>query len=173
MTPSGSSSASRRPAAARSATLVLLDANILVRAARPGFFWLRETERLTGPVRVAVPESVLRELDRLVRRDVPGAALAARLGRTLPSVRAPGEGDDAILAAAAELGATVLTADRELAARLRVAGVDVLAPRDRTRLELRRASVRSLPRSASRATVKKRARLRTGIGERARRHARR
>ena len=172
MTPSGSSSANReRPSA--ETPLLLLDANILLRAARPGFRWQPEAERLLGALHVAVPSSVLLEVDQLAARGVSGARAASAIARTFPSVPGPGEGDDAIVALAVRVQATVLTADRRLARRLNEAGLDALVPRDRTRLELRPALPVGASGSSARATVKKRPRFRTPVGVRPRRHARR
>ncbi len=172
MTPSASSSVNRDRSSAGS-PLLLLDANLLLRAARPGFLWQPEAERLLGPHRIAVPASVLREVDRLVLRGVSGARTASTIARTFPSAPGPGEGDDAIVMLAVRRHATVLTADRVLARRLSEAGLDVLVPRDRTRLELRRARPNEATAAWTRATVKKRPRLRTPVGVRPRRHARR
>ncbi len=83
-----------------------------------------------------VPRAVLSELEALEAREVPYAR-AARLfaGRFLP-VASEGRGDSAVLAAARDQGAWVLTADRALAERLRRHGVDTVVPRDRTHLHL-------------------------------------
>lgn len=172
MTPSASSSVSRsRPRVG--APLVLLDANVLLRASGPGFPWRAEAERLLGPVRVAVPRSVLNELGRLVERGVAGARLAAELAATLPPLAGPGRGDDAILALAIRERAVVLTADRGLTQRLHSAGLDVLVPRDRSRLELRRAPKGASSAASVRVTVKKRPRLRRPVRRGTLRNARR
>jgi hypothetical protein len=48
-----------------------------------------------------------------------------------------GRGDSGVLAAVAGTGAVVATADRAFQARLRARGLAILAPRDRSRLELK------------------------------------
>jgi len=78
---------------------------------------------------------VVAELDGLLARGARGAGAARALADTVPVVPAPGRGDAAIVAVAARLGATVVTADRALGAELRRRGVRVLRPRDRHRLE--------------------------------------
>ncbi len=123
------------PGAARPA--VLLDTNVLFLAARTGFPIEREVLDRVDGARLVVPTSVLEELDRLVARRTPLAELARGVARRFPVLRAPGTGDDAILAAAVRERALVVTADRVLAERLRIRGITVLVPRDRVRLERR------------------------------------
>ncbi|NNN17209.1 MAG: hypothetical protein HKL79_02450 [Thermoplasmata archaeon] len=135
-TPSASSSASRN--VDRAAPIVLLDANALVLCARTLFPLDAEVERLVGPARIAVPTSVLHELDDLLQRGTPEAGLARALAGRFASIDSPGRGDDAILELAVERRAFVVTADRALSDRLVNAGLDVLMPRDRDRL-VRRA----------------------------------
>lgn len=115
-----------------------MDANALFLPFQQGLPLLDEIERLLGPVDVAVPSSVLGELDRLVERDVPASALARELARRLTEVPAPGRGDDAVRACALARHAWVVTADRALRRRLVASGVSVLYPRDRARLDLER-----------------------------------
>lgn len=110
-----------------------------------------EVDRLRPGAILAVPFSVLGELDRLTARGTIGAAAARALAakyRVLPST---GRGDDAVVQTAVRLGAWVVTADRALRARLTLRGVVVLSPRDRHRLEAHLARTapaeRSLPRS--------------------------
>lgn len=172
MTPSASSSANPEPARGPPPWL-LVDANILLRMARPGFPWRGEVEELLGPVRIAVPSSVLAELDALVARGVSDAGAARTMARGFPALDGPGRGDDAIIALALRRQATVFTADRELADRLLTLGRDVLVPRDRSRLTLRRSSAPTVRPTSVRATVKKRARLRNGTPVGSGRHARR
>ncbi len=96
-----------------------------------------------GPARIAVPSSVLREIDVLLRRRIPEAALARALARRYASIDSLGSGDDAILQLAVERRAYVVTADRGLSDRLVNAGCDVLMPRDRDRLVRRAGRPRS------------------------------
>jgi rRNA-processing protein FCF1 len=93
--------------------------------------------------RIAVPTAVLEELRRLVARGVRGAAVALALAERLPSIRTDSRGDAAVVDAALAGRAAVVTADKALATRLHTAGVDVLVPRDRHHLELRRGRARA------------------------------
>jgi uncharacterized protein len=142
---------------------VLLDTNALFLPVRTGFPLLPEIDRLLPGARVLVPASTVRELDRLVAREIPGAVPARELADRFVVTRTLAEGDDAVVEVAIREAATVVTADRELQARLRARGVGVLVPRDRHRLELRLGHLR--PRSGTSGaqhvpgTVKKRARL--------------
>jgi rRNA-processing protein FCF1 len=114
---------------------VLLDTNALLLPVGRGFPLDREIDRHFPGARVELPRSALAELDRLVARDVPRASAARALARRYPIAASRGAGDDAILATAARRRAVVVTADRELAARLVERGITVLVPRDRHRLE--------------------------------------
>jgi rRNA-processing protein FCF1 len=114
----------------------LLDANALFLPVRVGFPLDSEIDRLLPGAVVAVPTSVLEELDRLVEREVPNASAARALARRYPALASPGRGDDAVVRVARRWGTPVVTGDAELRDRLRAAGVAVLAPRDRHRLEL-------------------------------------
>jgi rRNA-processing protein FCF1 len=126
---------------------VLLDANALLMPIRTRLSLRDEVERHCPGAEIAVPSSVLRELDRLVRRKLPGAGAARALADTFPVVTTALEGDDAVLRVAVDRGAWVVTADRELAGRLKLERITALVPRDRTRLEVGR------PRSVRRGAV--------------------
>ncbi len=117
--------------------LVLLDANAALLPFRSGFPLFAEVERLVPGAEVVVPVSVRVELDGLARRGVAHASAARAWVASLPTLATSGQGDDAIVRAAVRARASVTTADRALVERLRRAGVSVLTPRDRHRLELR------------------------------------
>jgi rRNA-processing protein FCF1 len=117
----------------------VLDTNALFLPIRAGFPLESEVARLVPGARVVVPASSIRELERLAARGTPGGAGARALAERFGEVPSEGDGDDGVLEAAVREGAILLTADRELQARARAAGLSVLAPRDRHRLELRRA----------------------------------
>lgn len=140
---SESSSNAREPRPGADRRRVVLDANALLLPARTRFPLESEVERLRPGATLVVPSSVIGELDNLVARGVAGARLAAALGRRLPRLPADARGDDAVLEVAVRYRAWVVTADRELAERLRRNGVNVLVPRDRQRLELHRARTAS------------------------------
>jgi uncharacterized protein len=126
---------------------VLLDANALFLPVRVGFPLEAEVARWRPGAKLAVPTSVLHELDRLSERGTPEASAARALAARYPSLRSPGTGDDAIVRVAVRAGAWVVTADRDLRGRLRERGVTVLSPRDRHRLELHRG-IRTPPRGS-------------------------
>ena len=115
---------------------MLLDANILLLPVRTGFPLEQEIDRLVPGAELAVPRSVLAEIDRLAERGVAGARAARALAGRYPAVRTEGRGDDAIVRVAVAGRLPVVTADRHLQTRLSAQGVAVLAPRDRHRLEL-------------------------------------
>ncbi|HZY91909.1 MAG TPA: DNA-binding protein [Thermoplasmata archaeon] len=115
--------------------LVLLDANALFLPFDEGIDVLREVARWRPGARVGVPSAVLDELAKLERRTVAHADLALRLALRLEVHRTAARGDDAVLELAVREGAAVVTADRELRDRLSAAGLTVLVPRDRSRLE--------------------------------------
>jgi rRNA-processing protein FCF1 len=106
---------------------------------RTRFPLVTEVGRIRPGARLLVLSSVLSELDRLGARGVPGARAAAAFAKTFPVVPTGSRGDPAIVEEAVRRHAWVVTADRALAERLRRAGVSVLVPRDRHRLELHRA----------------------------------
>lgn len=116
---------------------MLLDTNALFFPVRSRFPLEAEIGRLVPGARIVVPQAVLDELDRLVERAEPDAGPARLLADRFEKVASTASGDEAIVRTAIRLRATVVTADRDLASRLRHAGAAVLAPRDRHRLELR------------------------------------
>jgi rRNA-processing protein FCF1 len=149
-TASGSNSESRRPGARRAAPAVLMDTNALFLPIRTGFPLEAEVARLVPGARLAIAGATDRELDRLVVRGTPGSAGARALARRFPIVPTDQEGDDGVLDAATRVRAILLTADRDLQARARSAGLAVLVPRDRHRLELQRESPVRRRRASSR-----------------------
>ena len=140
----------------------MLDTNALLLPVRARFPLESEVDRLRPGAKLSVPSSALEELERLAARGVRGAPTALLLARRYPVVPAEGRGDAAVLAAAVRSRAWVVTADRALAARLRQAGLTVLVPRDRSRLELwpaRPPKVRGPRAPAARKPARRRQRL--------------
>jgi rRNA-processing protein FCF1 len=136
---------------------VLLDTNALFLPFRDRFPLLEEVERLTAPARVAVPSSVIAELDRLVARRTMNASLARTLADRFPILPATGRGDLGLLRLAVRHRATVVTGDRDLRRRLVAAGIAVLSPRGSVRLARSEPGPALPPRTrARRATVKNR-----------------
>jgi rRNA-processing protein FCF1 len=99
-----------------------------------------ELARIVPDGKLVVPSSVVDELLRLQTDGVRDVAGAIEYARRFPSIVAEGRGDESILKLAVRLGAGVVTGDRAFQARLSLAGVPVLGPRGRSRLELRLAS---------------------------------
>jgi len=120
---------------ARVPLLVLLDTSALLLPFEQGLDLEGEVARELGGCRLAVPEAALAEL-RALARDSRDAKAALKLAGRYEVVPTEGRGDDAILALAVRERAVVVTADRALMARLADAGVRVLRPRERHRLEL-------------------------------------
>ena len=114
-----------------------MDTNALFLPIRAGFPLEAEIARILPGAPVRVTSSTLRELDRLESRGTPGARGARQFADRLPTTPTRLDGDAAILDVARRRRAIVVTADRELARRLRAEGLGVLMPRDRHRLELR------------------------------------
>jgi rRNA-processing protein FCF1 len=115
--------------------LVLLDTNVLLLVIRTRFPLETEVERLNPGAVLAVPASVLGELDRLSRELTPGAAAARALADRYARVATPERGDEGVADAARRVNAWVATADKALRDQLIRDGVTVLHPRDRQRLE--------------------------------------
>jgi rRNA-processing protein FCF1 len=124
-----------------------LDANALFLPFLGGTDLAGEVGRLVDRPRIGVPRSVLDELRRLEMRGEPHAREVLELAARFPVVPNSGKGDAAILGLAVP-GDIVVTADRELQRQLAARGVDVLAPRDRARLERRRGERPRAPRPA-------------------------
>lgn len=129
---SGSSSVG--PDRLTSPARVFLDANALFLPFVGHTDLPREIGRHVDHPKIWVPHSVLTELQGLAMRGEPHAAEALALAARFPVAPNRGTGDAAILGLVAP-GDAVVTADRELQRRLVALGVDVLVPRDRTRLE--------------------------------------
>ena len=138
------SSSAGRSDPRRDRRVILLDTNVfLPPIGGPGL--VQRAEELAEGAEVTVPSAVLRELDRLDSAGVAGAALGRELAGRCRVLVTPGRGDAAILRAALAHRAILVTADRELQARARSAGVEVAGPRDRGRLVLLRGRAKRSP----------------------------
>ncbi len=157
-TDSASSSADRKPAAR--GPRVLLDTNAVLLPFTRHFPLEAEIERLIQPpAPIQIPRAVGQELETLTQRKVRGARMALAWSRKFPQLPTSGRGDAAILRVARPFRDWVVTADTELQARLVSAGISVLVPRDRHRLELRPGRMptgRARRRRRRAATVKSR-----------------
>jgi rRNA-processing protein FCF1 len=116
--------------------LVLLDTNALLMPFQMGLDVESEAKRVMGRCRIAVPQVSIAELRTmgLSLKDGAAALKFAERFEVLPTV---GLGDDAIVDLAIRTGGIVVTGDRGLIKRLHAAGLRVLRPRQRKRLELR------------------------------------
>ena len=119
------------------ATPVVLDANALMMPFQFSINIDLELERLLGAFEMVVPSSVIVELERLAtRQNASEAKGALRLAAKYRTHAIEGTRDDAVLAAAVELGAVLLTNDAGLRRRARAAGLRTICLRGRSHLEL-------------------------------------
>jgi len=118
-------------------TAVVIDANGLM---MPFQFRLNidlELERVLGSFELFVPSSVIIELKRVaVEQKASEAKGALKLASKYRTLAVGGRGDDAVLAAAIELGAVLLTNDAGLRRRAREAQLRTICLRGRSHLEL-------------------------------------
>ncbi|MCL5984152.1 MAG: hypothetical protein M1143_01055 [Candidatus Thermoplasmatota archaeon] len=115
-------------------TPVLLDANVLIMTVKERFPLDQEVHRLIEDGFLAVPSSVRRELERLSRRGLFAARGALALAEKYRQWETDLEGDAALETLGREVGAWIVTMDRELRDRLETARVGVLYPCGRQRL---------------------------------------
>ncbi|UCC92186.1 MAG: hypothetical protein JSW25_05795 [Thermoplasmata archaeon] len=113
-----------------------MDTNALFMPFQMGLDLEREIEREIGRCRIAVPHVVLAEVTAM-QGSVKDGAAALEYARRFDTVPTEGLGDGAIVECAIHTGGIVVTGDRGLIKRLRAAGMKVLRPRQRKRLELR------------------------------------
>ncbi len=114
---------------------VLLDANALLLPFTAQFRLEVEIHRHVDGAQIAVPASVLGELERLAGRGRRLARAARSFADRFDVIPTTLQGDAAILAIARTHGAWVVTGDRALRIRLIRAGVRVLFPRGRSHLD--------------------------------------
>lgn len=95
-----------------------------------------EVTREMGRCRIAVPRVCIAEV-RAMQGSVKDAAAALKYAERFEVAPSEGLGDDAVVGCARRTGGIVVTGDRGLIRRLREAGLRVLRPRQRKRLELR------------------------------------
>lgn len=111
--------------------LVIDAANVI--GSRPDGWWRDRpgaARRFTSQVRAAVADGRLDPPVSVVVEGRARAGVAAAEGDGVAVVHAPGEGDDTILALAeAHRPSVVVTADRELAERVRAVDARVVGPR--------------------------------------------
>ena len=117
--------------------VVILDANALMMPFQFSINIDRELGRLLGGFEVVVPSSVIAELEKVAaERKASEAKAALRLAARYRTQKNEGAGDDAVLAAAIQLGAVLLTNDAGLRRRARRAGLLTICLRGRNHLEI-------------------------------------
>lgn len=86
-----------------------------------------------------VPESVIFEIERLIKREKGSDRTAAKVARLMMDrcerIACTGHADDVILRLAKEMGAAVLTNDIGLKRRLAEAGVQTVSLRQKNKLD--------------------------------------
>jgi hypothetical protein len=118
-------------------TVVILDANALMMPFQFSVNLDIELGRLLGSFEMVVPSSVIVELKRVaLEQKASDAKGALKLAAKYRTHKVAGTGDDAVLAAAKELGAVLLTNDAGLRRRAREAGLRTVCLRGRSHLEL-------------------------------------
>ncbi len=116
--------------------IVLLDTNALLMPFQMGLDVEGEILRAMGRCRIVVPQVAAAEL-RAMGSSLQDGAAALKFAERFESMETVGLGDDAIIDLAIRTGGTVLTGDRGLIKRLHDAGLRVLRPRQKKRLELK------------------------------------
>jgi len=149
--------------------LVLLDTNALFLPWSTVDRLREEVSRQVGDARLALPSTVLIELDRLEARGLRSTVVARRLAAGLPILEAGPLGDGDILVLARRRHAWVLTSDRAFRTRLVDAGLRVLYPRHGGGLVVFEGPPPAAGPRRARATVKNRAPV--GARSRGQRHA--
>jgi rRNA-processing protein FCF1 len=116
---------------------VVTDANALMMPFQFSINIDLELARLLGGFEIIVPSSVIVELKRVaVEQKASDAKGALKLAAKYRTLNVAGTGDDAVLAAAVELGAVLLTNDAGLRRRAREAGLRTVCLRGRSHLEM-------------------------------------
>jgi rRNA-processing protein FCF1 len=116
---------------------VVTDANALMMPFQFSINIDLELARLLGSFEIIVPSSVIVELRRVaVEQKASVAKGALKLAAKYRTHKVNGTGDDAVLAAAVELGAVLLTNDAGLRRRAREAGLRTVCLRGRSHLEI-------------------------------------
>jgi rRNA-processing protein FCF1 len=111
---------------------VVLDTNALLMPFETSINLDLELERLLGSCEIFVPGPVIGELKRCGSKHSKGALALARKYRVAETKK---QGDEGIIVVAKELGAYVLTNDRELRSRLRSLGIPTIYLRSGRYLE--------------------------------------
>jgi len=118
---------------------VIIDTNGFMIPVQFGVDIFEELKRL-GFDEFFVPEAVVFEIERLIKREKGSDRTAAKVARSMMErckrIDATGPADDVILRLAIEMGAAVLTNDIELKRRLAEKGVRIVSLRQKNKLDL-------------------------------------
>ncbi|UCF08967.1 MAG: twitching motility protein PilT [Thermoplasmata archaeon] len=112
---------------------VILDTNAILAPFQFKFDLEGELKRLLGAHKILVPSAVLEELKHVSDRHAKAALTFAGRYELVESDR---KGDEAILDLAARMGAVVVTNDKELKKRLKLAGITIIYLRQQSYLVL-------------------------------------
>ena len=116
--------------------IVLLDTNAMLMPFQMGMDLEGEVVRVMGRCRIVVPQVAVAEL-RAMGSSLRDGAAALKFAERFEVMETVGLGDDAIVDLAIRTGGIVVTGDRGLIKRLHAAGLRVLRPRQKKRLELK------------------------------------
>ncbi|HWQ44560.1 MAG TPA: DNA-binding protein [Methanosarcina barkeri] len=118
---------------------VIIDTNGFMIPVQFGVDIFEELKRL-GFNEFYVPEAVVFEIEKLIKREKGSDRTAAKVARSMMGrcerIAATGPADDVILRLAKEIGAAVLTNDIGLKRRLAEKGVQTVSLRQKNRLDL-------------------------------------
>ncbi len=112
---------------------VILDTNALIMQMEYGINMEDELTRLLGSHEILIPSAVIWELRSLSNKHSKLALKFAQKFRIVDSVK---KGDEAIISLARQLGAVVVTNDKELRAKLKEYELKVIYIRQRSYLEM-------------------------------------
>lgn len=107
---------------------VLLDTNSLIYSIRNKIDIQKLVFGMPSLGRIEIPQCVVDELKGL-SNSVPEARAALVLAERFEILQSEGAGDDCIISKATEIGAVVLTNDRDLTKRLKDSGIRVISIR--------------------------------------------
>jgi rRNA-processing protein FCF1 len=119
---------------------VIIDTNGFMIPVQFGVDIFEELKRL-GFDEFFVPEAVVFEIEKLIKREKGSNRIAAKVARSMMDrceriTAATGPADDVILRLAKEMGAAVLTNDIGLKRRLAEEGIQIISLRQKNRLDL-------------------------------------
>lgn len=118
---------------------IIIDTNGFMVPIQFGVDIFEELNRL-GFNEFCVPEAVIFEIERLIKREKGSDRTAAKIARSMMGrcerIVATGSADDVILRLAKNMGAAVLTNDRELKQRLADNRIQTVSLRQKNKLDI-------------------------------------